>query len=164
MTAFTQTYGATSTLAATSLGTLTHSAMTSASLSIAQSASVSNTSAGALDVQVQVSFRSGTAVTNGKAVYVYGVASEDSTRWTQGYTASDVTTTMESPSQAVLLGVVPVGATGTTYVSSVFSLAAAFGRVPRNWGLVFVNDTGAALATATGVPALSYTNITETGT
>ena len=99
---------------------------------------------------------------NQVVVYVYG--SEDGTNFASNSGTSDdvdgtakALTALQSPTNMRLLGVMStMVASSTTYKSQPMSIAAAFGgTMPRKWGIVVQNTTGAAFTAASG----SYTEI-----
>jgi hypothetical protein len=85
-----------------------------------------------------------------KAVYVYAYSGLETT-YTNPATGTEGTITLTSLSTTSqnlkLLGVMPYNTADEVIESSVFSVAAAFGGVlPPKWGLVIMNNTGAAIA------------------
>lgn len=128
-----------SSLSAGSLSTLASGAFTS-------STHMNHTTNNPLDVLVRVSVATTNAVGSNKLLIVYAQGSLDNTNFTSGPT-SGTTTTDEPDLQFV--GVVPMNSSSTTH-TRFFSLAAAFGGVlPRFSRLVFKNEAGAALTSAT---------------
>jgi hypothetical protein len=99
-----------------------------------------------------------TAATVNKQVVVYAYRSENGTDY-QGGSATvdniDITggannVTIGTPSNLTFLGTIQLN-NGTTALTlrQVFSLAQAFGSIPPKWGIVLLNDNGAAALGAT---------------
>ena len=88
---------------------------------------------------------SGTSSTGHVDLYFYGSA--DLSTYPDAITGTDGTYTMVSPSNLFLVRSVNAVSNGTTYESEPISVSAAFGGVvPPQWGIVVVNNSGAALA------------------
>lgn len=82
-------------------------------------------------------------------IYAYGTT-DDGTTYPDTVTGADAAITLNSPTQLKLLGAIYAAAINTQYKGGPWSLAALFGgRMPAEWGVVVVNDTGTALS-ATG--------------
>jgi hypothetical protein len=102
-----------------------------------------------------------TAATVNKQVVVYAYRSEDGTNYSGASSTIDnvdgtdkTLTAIGSPSNLTFLGTIQLNNTvgGTTYaltLRQVFSLAQAFGSIPPKWGIVLLNDNGAAALGAT---------------
>jgi hypothetical protein len=98
-----------------------------------------------------------TAATVNKQVVVYAYRSEDGTNYQGASSAIDnvdgtdkTLTAIGSPSNLTFLGTIQLN-NGTTALTlrQVFSLAQAFGSIPPKWGIVLLNDNGAAALGAT---------------
>lgn len=152
-------YG-TSTALTISLGSLASSATAGR-----ESTSVDNTANLYLDVLVQakIVLQAGSPA-NDKAVYIYAYGSEDGSQYTDNATGSDANITLRSPSNIVIVGVIPCPDSGAlTYRSQPMSIAAAFGGyLPRKWGIVIRNFTGVTFNATGGNHTVTYTGITLT--
>lgn len=132
-----------------------------------QSAAIDNTSTLYLDALVAVTFAVGT-VASPNNVYVYAASSADGTNWMgcgsgniDGVTGLDAAITLGSPTNLRLVGVVNAPTSTLTYVSPLFSVAAAFGGVlPSHWSLIVSNTAGVAF-NASGCSA-NFTGINST--
>lgn len=98
-----------------------------------------------------------TAATVNKQVVVYAYRSEDGTNYSGASSTIDnvdgtdkTLTAIGSPSNLTFLGTIQLN-NGTTALTlrQVFSLAQAFGSIPPKWGIVLLNDNGAAALGAT---------------
>lgn len=98
-----------------------------------------------------------TAATVNKQVVVYAYRSEDGTNYQGASSTIDnvdgtdkALTAIGSPSNLTFLGTIQLN-NGTTVLTlrQVFSLAQAFGSIPPKWGIVLLNDNGAAALGAT---------------
>lgn len=136
---------------------------TAANNAVHSSAAVTtSTTNNIVDTMVRVQCTAGTVASpNQVVVYVYG--SEDGTNFASNSGTSDdvdgtakALTALQSPTNMRLLGVVSTMVSSATYKSQPMSIAAAFGGImPRKWGIVVQNTTGAAFTAASG----SYTEI-----
>jgi len=100
---------------------------------------------GPLDVQIFPVFASTNAVTGNKQVVVFAQASYDGTNFTSGPTSG---TSTADEANLHYVGSIPVN-TSSTDQSKMLSLAAAFGgTLPYASRLVFKNDCGVALTSA----------------
>jgi hypothetical protein len=127
-----------------------------------ESTALDNTSNLYLDALVYLAIKSGASVAGDKCCYIYAYGSEDGTNYAGGCTGSDAAYTPASPTPLRLVFVMPMPAATTTY-KGVFSIAQAFGGVlPRKWGIVIVNSTGANLDSTEGNHAKSYTGVYAT--
>lgn len=137
-----------------------------------QSARVDNqTATKALDYEIVVKLTTAnTAPANDKAAYVYlspAVSTDGGTTWLhsdQGTTTlptgSEGTTTIASPNNLKLLGVLSY-TTAQMTMEGVFNLSNAVGQfMPDGFSIIIINFTGAALSTACVVSyrALNITN------
>ena len=98
-----------------------------------------------------------TAATVNKQVVVYAYRSEDGTNYSGASSTIDnvdgtdkTLTAIGSPSNLTFLGTIQLN-NGTTALTlrQVFSLSQAFGSIPPKWGIVLLNDNGAAALGAT---------------
>jgi len=122
-----------------------------------ESTAIDNSSNLYLDAHVRVSFSVGT-VANEKRCLVYAYGSEDGSTYPDTVTGSDAAITLETPPVIQLAFVVPTPTSSKVYESDVFSIARLFGGVlPRKWGIVVANRSGAALAGSNN--SASYTGV-----
>lgn len=136
-----------------------------ASGSARESTALVNTSYLYDDAMVYLAIKShaSTAPTGDKCCYVYVYGSEDENNYNDTCTGSDAGITLTDPTNLRLLGTVSITAAATTYKQIFGSVALAFGGVmPRKWGIVIKNSTGAALDSTEGNHTKSYTGITYT--
>jgi hypothetical protein len=98
-----------------------------------------------------------TAATVNKQVVVYAYRSEDGTNYQGASSTIDnvdgtdkALAAIGAPSNLTFLGTIQLN-NGTTALTlrQVFSLAQAFGSIPPKWGIVLLNDNGAAALGAT---------------
>lgn len=112
-----------------------------------QSTSVDNSSNLFLDALVflKIKSASGSVSATGYA-YVYAYGSVDGgTTFSDSASGTDGSITLTVPPNMRLIGVINMVAVSTTYEAGPFSVAAAFGGIlPAEWGIVVVNNTGAA--------------------
>lgn len=124
-----------------------------ASGSARASTAVDNTTNLFIDALVQVQIKSGAASTVATGyvnIWAYGTT-DGGTTYTEGATGTDAAITLTSPSNLKLIGVVNVVANATTYKSSPFSVAQAFGGIlPQKWGIVIENQSGGSLDSTEG--------------
>lgn len=114
-----------------------------------------------IDAQVAGKIKSGgSALTTGTAtIYAYGSA-DGGTTYTDTATGTDATVTLAVPTNAIPIGVINVVASTTTYKFGPFSVAKAFGGVlPQKWGIIVVNNAGAALDATAGSFSFFFTGI-----
>lgn len=137
------TYGTNTALTIT-LGSLANS-------SCRQSAVVDNSSNLFLDALVSGKIKTGTSPTANNQIPVYAYATtDDSSAYTGAASGSDAAYS-PSPAQLksnlILVGVITIGSTSDiTYDFGPWSLAAAFGgTLPKKWGIVIDNLSGATL-------------------
>lgn len=105
-----------------------------------------------------------TAPSGNKQIVVYGYKSEDGTTYQGNSSTTDnvdgtdkALTAIGNPSALTLLGVIPLnqGAVAVT-ARFVADIVAAFGTIPKKWGIVLYNDAGTPLgATVTA----TYTEV-----
>lgn len=139
--------------------TLTIASLTSGSAR--ESTAIDNSSNVFQDALVQVKIKSAGSGTSGTGyVNIYAYATADGgTTYSDGCTGSDAAVTLTSPTNLKLIGVLNVVANATTYKSSPFSVAAAFGVLPDHWGIVIENKTGATLDATGGNHAAFYQGV-----
>lgn len=134
-----------------------------------QSARVDNTSTLALDyvISVKLAFAN-TATANDKAAYIWiSSAFYDGSAWFQDDqgtatlpTGSEGTTTIASPHNLKLLGVLNY-TTADSILQGSFLLSSCFGQyIPQGFSIIIINFTGAALDASANV--VQYAPITET--
>jgi hypothetical protein len=125
-----------------------------------ESTAIDNTSNLYLDAHVRVTVNVG-SVTGAPQALVYAYGSEDGSLYPDTVTGSDAGITLENPTVIRLAATIPTPTGSKAYESDVFSIARLYGGVlPRKWGIVVVNSTGAALS-GSGNSA-SYTGINLT--
>lgn len=92
---------------------------------------------------------------------IYAYASVDGgTTYTEAATGTDAAITLTAPTNAIPIGVVNTVANATTYNFGPFSVAKAFGGVlPRNWGIILVNNAGSALDATGGSFDFQYRGV-----
>jgi len=137
-----QEYGTQGQVITISLGSLADSATAAR-----QSTEIDNRTNKFLDALVTVKVKSAGTMAGDKAVYVYAFGTtDDGTTRTEGAGNTDAAITLNNPSNAKLIGVIPTPTTAVTYVAGPFSIASAFGGVmPALWGIIVRNKSGAAL-------------------
>lgn len=127
-----------------------------------ESTAVDNSSDLFLDVLMQLQIKSGasgTATTGYVNVYAYGTC-DTGTTYTEGATGTDAAITLTSPTNLRLIGRLNVVANSTTYKSSPFSVAAAFGgSMPKKWGIVVENQSGGTLDSTESNHKKLYTGV-----
>jgi hypothetical protein len=111
------------------------------------SAPIDNTSNLFLDALVQLQIKSGGSGVDGLAiVYAYGTA-DGGTVYGGGESGvgTDAAVSLTSPPNVRPIGVINMTANSTTFAAGPFSVAAAFGgSLPDHWGIIVVNNSGAA--------------------
>lgn len=124
-----------------------------------ESTAVDNSTNLFLDALARVSVSVGT-VANPKEVRIYVYGSEDGTTYEDPATGSDAAITLEDPPVMKLARVIPVPTSSKVY-EAIFSVAQCFGgTMPRKWGIVIDNQSGAALAASNN--SASYTGVYQT--
>ena len=115
---------------------------------------VDNTSNLFLDALVQLQLKSGASgvsATGYVQVYAYGTVDAADSLYPEGATGTDGGVTLTVPTNLKLIGIINMVANATTYVSEPMSVAATFGGIlPEKWGIVVVNQSGAALDATEG--------------
>lgn len=117
-----------------------------------QSDVVDNTSTTYLDAIVQVVLDfANTAPGSSKAAFVYAYGGAESGTYSNPASGTEGTITLvdvtANAQNLKLIGTIPYTTQDEVAESSPFSVAAAFGGVlPKYWGIVIINHSGAALA------------------
>jgi hypothetical protein len=165
------------TTAAISYGTPTAITITLTSLAdgaYRESAAVDNSSNLFMDAHVAGSVQVGTVTADGTfAVFAYG-SNDGGTTYSGGLAGTDETITwgttpstssVEGYNNLKLLGVVSVDTTDddNDIEFGPFAVASAFGgHMPNSWGIVILNETGAALHATGTNNSIKYTGIKYT--
>lgn len=140
-------------------GTSTAMTCTLASLatgSARESTVVDNTSNLYPSALVYIAVKVGT-VAAPKAVNIYAYGSEDGTNYTDPATGSDAGITIAAPTNLRPLGSIATLTNSGTYKSHPMAVEAAFGGwLPRKWGVVIENQSGANLDSTEGNHTKSY--------
>jgi hypothetical protein len=127
--------------------------LTSLGNDAARESTVIENTDGFLDVLVQVKFKSGGSGVSSAGyvnVFAYGSA-DDGTTYGDGATGVNAAITLTSPSNLKRIGIINVVANATVYNSNPFSVRAAFGgTMPKKWGIVIENKSGAAADASIG--------------
>ena len=142
-----------------SYGTKTTITWTGTSLangSARESTAIDNSATGFADVHIRVQTKGQTSGTSYVDVYVYE-ALGDST-YTDGATGSDAAFTAANRLNSRYLGSIKMNA-GTTAVQAAFKLSDIFGTVPAKWGLILINNSGAALSATAGDHVVEYQGV-----
>lgn len=93
---------------------------------------------------------------------VFAYAALGDTTYTDGATGTDAAFTAANRLNARYVGSVQMNA-ATGVIAMLPSIAAAFGGVlPDKWGLIFVNNSGAALSAVGGDHVVEFEGITDT--
>lgn len=132
--------------------TVTLSSMTNGSAR--RSAAVDNSTNLYTDALLSVIVKtgaSGTSATGTWSVYLYASA-DDASNYTAGG-STDAAYTMKG--DEIYLGTMSAIANATTYVGF-FTIAIVTGSMPRNWGLIFVNNGGGTSDTTAGNFVIKY--------
>jgi hypothetical protein len=151
----------------TAYGSKTAITMTLTSLgngSARESTAIDNTGASAkfLDARVRVQSKGQTSGTGLVDFYVYSALGD--TTYTDSATGSDAAFTAANRRNARYAGSIQLNA-GTTAERLEFSIAQAFGGVmPDKWGLIAVNNSGAALSATAGDHVIEYQGVYTTST
>src|SRR5262245_48908092 len=113
------------------------------SASARESTAIDNSSNLYKDAHVRVTVNVG-SVSGSPQVLVYSYGSEDGTVYPDPATGSDAAITLETVPVMRLAAVIPTPTSSKAYESDVISIARLYGgALPRKWGLVVVNSTGA---------------------
>jgi len=94
---------------------------------------------------------SGVSATGYVNIYGYGSIDGGST-YPEGITGTDATVTLTAPPNLVLLCQIQANTNGVTKTYGPISFCRQYGfdRLPQRWGVVVVNETGAALGATNG--------------
>ena len=99
-----------------------------------------------LDAHVRVTVSVG-SVSGSPQVHIYAYGSEDGSVYPDTVTGSDAAVTMEDPTVLRHAISIPTPTSSKAYESDIISIARLYGGVlPKFWGIVVVNLTGASLA------------------
>lgn len=83
-------------------------------------------------------------------LYTYCLGGDDAT-YTDACTGSDAAYTILSPTNLRLIAIISLPTNSTQEMSAEYSVAQAFGgNLPKKWGIVITNSTGAALDGSVG--------------
>lgn len=127
-----------------------------------QSTVIDNTSNLFLDALFQFvvkSGASGVSASGSVTVYAFGTV-DGGTTYTDGAGATNASITLPAAPNMVPLFTMSVVTNATTYSSRVVSVASAFGGVlPDHWGIVVVNNSGAALDSTEGNHKKQYQGV-----
>jgi hypothetical protein len=124
-----------------------------------ESTAVDNSANLYLDAIVRVSVSIGT-VANPKEVRVHVYGSEDGSVYEDPATGADAAITLEDPPVTRIGKVIPTPTSSKVY-EAIFSVAACFGgSMPRKWGIIVENQSGAALAASNN--SASYSGVYQT--
>lgn len=120
-----------------------------------QSTAVDNTSNLYDDAIVQVNVKTnaaGVSATGSFSVYVYASSDSGTTYGPTGVTGTDGTLTPTNQGDLILAGTWAATAVATTYKSGPIYVARLFGgyALPGKWGIIVLNNTGAALDATEG--------------
>lgn len=159
------------TTASIAYGTSTAMTMTLASLASdtnllagRESTAVDNSSTLAVDYIVGGKVTTGTSPTASRVIEVWAYASYDGTTYSGGATGTDAALTFASEKTSLaLLQVLPTDATSNhTYEWGPFSIADAFGIMPKKFGIYIVHNTGVNLNSTAGNHEVKYTAVNYT--
>jgi hypothetical protein len=126
-----------------------------------QSAAVDNTVSLYEDVLLFIKFTTATtAVSTTGYVNVYGYGTVDGVTYPEGLSGVDGAATLSTPPNLVLLAQLTANANLKTYTAGPISFCRNYGvdRLPAKWGIVIVNQSGAAL-NATGSYGVTYQGV-----
>ena len=144
--------------------TITLNSLASSSTVGRSSTAIDNSANLYIDAYVTViSSTSNSSLGNDKAVYIYVYGSEDGTNFEQEESSSPFTDgsyTINNPTIFRGPVVIPVATSGKQYIKT-FSVNSFFGGIlPRKWGIIVINFTGQALASAGN--SVTYSGVTYT--
>jgi hypothetical protein len=143
----------------TASATITVTVASLASGSARASAAVDNSSNLFDDALVTLKIKTnaaGTSATGYCNIYAFA-SSNAGTYYSDGASGSDSAQTLTK--NARLIGVMSTIANATTYQSGPYSIAQAFGSMPRNWGIIVENQSGAALDSTGGNHDVNYMGV-----
>lgn len=136
--------------------TITATLTSLANGSARESTVVDNTSARFRNVRFRVQTKGQTSGTNYLDLYVYTALGD--TTYTDGATGTDAAFTAANRLNARFLGSVRMNA-GTAAVQANFQMSDVFADCPDKWGLIFVNNSGAALSATAGDHVIEYQGV-----
>jgi hypothetical protein len=152
MATVTWSYGTPQTYAVTLTGL--------ASAAARQGPVIDNTTTGYLDGLFRIKTNGATGGTNLLDVYVY--SSSGDAVYTDGATGTDAAFTAANRLNARYLGSVQMNA-ATGVIAMLGGIAAAFGGVmPAKFGLIFINNSGAALSSTAADHEVIFQGLTQT--
>lgn len=126
-----------------------------------ESTVVDNTSNKYLDARIRIQTKgqaSGTALID---VYVYTALGD--TTYTDAATGSDAAFTAAGRRNSRYLGSIQMNAATSAVQGELPSIASAFGGVmPDKWGLIIINNSGAALSATAGDHVIEYEGVYAT--
>ena len=124
-----------------------------------QSTAIDNTSNLYVDALVGVKLKAnaaGTSSTGYCNVYLYGTWN-DAADYSDGASGTDGAITINKNLR--LVGVITLDANAETAKGGPYSVAQAFGSMPKKWGVVVENQSGAALDSTGGNHDVSYMGV-----
>jgi len=129
-----------------------------------QSAAVDNTVNEWLDALVMLQIKTGAANGSDKRIYLWAYATVDAATpvYPDAVSGADAAITMNSPTQLRLLGVIEASAASTAFIGGPWSIAQVFGSMPKKWGIVVQNKSGAALDATEGNHKKIYQGVYST--
>jgi hypothetical protein len=128
---------------------------------------VDNSSTLYLDATLRVQCGIGTTTGSDNAVYIYGYGGQDTSYFGGNFTSGTDAAITTSGANFPLLGVMQTATfppvTSTNYTYYVGSVANAFGgTLPKYWGVVILNSSGASLVNTAANHVVTYTGINAT--
>lgn len=121
---------------------------------------IDNTTNKFLDALLRAKTNGQTGGTGTLEVYAYSALGD--TTYTDGATGSDAAFTAANILNARLVGIIKMNV-ATAVTAGAMSVAAAFGGVlPDKWGLIFKNNSGAALSATAGDHVIEYEGVYAT--
>lgn len=145
----------------TSAQTITCTLASLTNTSARGAAAVDNSSNLFEDALVQLTLKSGASGTSTTGVVnIYATGTTDGgTTYGEG-AGTDAAVTLTSPPNVKIIGTVNVVANATSYKSTPFSVAAAFGgTLPQKWALIVENQSGGTLDATAGNFTLQYQGV-----
>ena len=120
-----------------------------------------------MDAALRVKVGAGTTTGSDNAVYVYGYGGEETSNFGGCFTSGTDAAVTTSGANFPLLGIVSTATfppvTSTDYTLYIGSVANAFGgNLPKYWGVMIVNSTGASLVNTAANHAITFTGISQT--
>lgn len=130
------------------------------------SAAIDNSSNLYLDATLTVKIGNGTTTGTDNAVYIYGYGSQDNSLF-GGPTSGTDAAVLTTPTNLVQLGIISYSNppfTSTDLSLYIGSVALAFGgNLPKYWGIVVDNRTGASLVNTAANHSVTYQGVYATG-